>query len=122
LAKSHLQQQKGGQLNTDKQNQNRKKSRQYQFLLSITRKKGKKGKTVSVLIVPLPEKAKRARQLLYLPENPIKPESMPQQIEKITHIILNGTNYLPWVHTIAFRLGGRSKLEYVKGNYQNQNQ
>jgi hypothetical protein len=38
---------------------------------------------------------------------------MSQQIEKITHIILNGTNYLPWVHTVTIELGGRSKLEYL---------
>jgi hypothetical protein len=34
---------------------------------------------------------------------------------KITHIILNGTNYLPWVHTATIGLGDISKLEYVTG-------
>jgi gag-polypeptide of LTR copia-type len=40
---------------------------------------------------------------------------MSQQTEKITHITLNGTNYLPWLHTVTIGLGGRSKLEYVTG-------
>jgi hypothetical protein len=29
--------------------------------------------------------------------------------------VLNGNNYLPWVHTVTIGLGGRSKLEYVTG-------
>jgi hypothetical protein len=40
---------------------------------------------------------------------------MSQQIEKISHITLNGSNYLPWMHTVTIRLGDRSKLEYVTG-------
>jgi gag-polypeptide of LTR copia-type len=40
---------------------------------------------------------------------------MTQQTEKITHILLNDINYLPWVHTVTIGLGGRSKLEYVTG-------
>jgi hypothetical protein len=50
---------------------------------------------------------------------------MSQQTEKITHILLNDTNYLSWVHTITGELEyvtigkyvtiGRSKLEYVTG-------
>jgi gag-polypeptide of LTR copia-type len=40
---------------------------------------------------------------------------MSQQTEKITHIISNGTNYLPWVHTVTIGLSGKSKLEYVTG-------
>jgi gag-polypeptide of LTR copia-type len=40
---------------------------------------------------------------------------MSQQTEIITHITLNGTNYLPWLHTVTIGLGGRSKLEYVTG-------
>jgi gag-polypeptide of LTR copia-type len=43
---------------------------------------------------------------------------MSQQNEKITHITLNGTNYLPWMHTASIGLGGRSKLEYVTGELQ----
>jgi hypothetical protein len=38
---------------------------------------------------------------------------MSQQNEKITHIVLNDDNYLPWVHIVTIVLGGRSKLEYV---------
>jgi hypothetical protein len=38
---------------------------------------------------------------------------MSQQTEKITHIILNDTNYLLWVHTVIIGLGDRSKLEYI---------
>jgi hypothetical protein len=40
---------------------------------------------------------------------------MSQQNEKITHIVLNDNNYLPWVHTDTIGLGERSKLEYVTG-------
>jgi hypothetical protein len=40
---------------------------------------------------------------------------MSQQTEKITHITLNDTNYLPWLHTVTIGLGGRSNLEYVIG-------
>jgi gag-polypeptide of LTR copia-type len=47
-----------------------------------------------------------------LPENR---ETMSQQNEKITHITLNGTNYLPWLHTVTIGLGDKSKLEYVTG-------
>jgi hypothetical protein len=43
---------------------------------------------------------------------------MSQQNEKITHIVLNGNNYLPWVHTDTIGLRGRSKLEYVTGELQ----
>jgi gag-polypeptide of LTR copia-type len=42
---------------------------------------------------------------------------MSQQTEKITHITLNDTNYLSWLHTIIIGLGGRSKLEYVTGKW-----
>jgi gag-polypeptide of LTR copia-type len=42
-------------------------------------------------------------------------ESLFQQTKKITHILLNGTNYFSWVHTVTIGLGGRSKLEYVTG-------
>jgi hypothetical protein len=41
---------------------------------------------------------------------------MSQQNEKITHIMLNGANYLPWMHAAAsIGLARRSKLEYVSG-------
>jgi hypothetical protein len=43
---------------------------------------------------------------------------MSQQNEKITHITLNDTNYLPWMHTTSIGLGGRSKLEYVTRELQ----
>jgi hypothetical protein len=40
---------------------------------------------------------------------------MSQQTEKITHIVLNGQNYLSWVHIVTIGLGGISKLQYVTG-------
>jgi gag-polypeptide of LTR copia-type len=40
---------------------------------------------------------------------------MSQQTEKITHIVLNGKNYMPWIHTITIGLIGRSKLVYITG-------
>jgi hypothetical protein len=38
--------------------------------------------------------------------------------EKITHITLNDTNYLPWMHTTLIGLGGGLKFEYVTGELQ----
>jgi hypothetical protein len=61
------------------------------------------------------KKQKEQDNFYFYQKNLIKSESMSQQIKKITYIILNGINYLPWVHIVTIGLGDRFKLEYVTG-------